>query len=137
MLTLSHFDASLFGDNITTHINIYTPKPRHACCYEIHKRFVDVQYMVNGQEYMDIVSPQGLTLRAPFNEEKDCGFFNEVVEPDCRVLLRPNLYCFYFPWEAHMPCIAVNDSPTEILKHVAKIPLENFMRVFKAGMLGE
>ncbi len=134
MLTLSHFDASIFGDHIVTHVNSYTTKPRNTCAYEIHKRFVDVQYLTSGHEYIDIVSPQSLTLRAPFDQEKDIAFFNELVAPDCRVMLRPNLYCVIFPWEAHMPCIAI-DEPLLVEKHVAKIPLEDFMRVFQAGML--
>lgn len=135
MLTLSHFNAKLFGDHIVTHVNTYTPKQRRHCAYEIHKRFVDVQYLTSGTEYIDIISPQDLTLRAPFDEDKDIAFFNELSTPDCRITLRPNLYCVIFPWEAHMPCIATSDSPTAVEKHVAKIPLEDFMRVFQAGML--
>lgn len=149
MITLSHFDATLFGDHIVTHVNTYTTKDRKKCAYEIHKHFVDVQYLLSGQEYIDIVAPKGLTLRAPFDEEKDIAFFNELVAPDCRVLLRPNLYCVIFPWEAHMPCIAVDtypktsanttnaplSGPMEVKKAVTKIPLEDFMRVFHANIL--
>lgn len=146
MITLSHFDASLFGDHIVTHVNTYTTKDRKDCAYEIHKRFVDVQYLLSGQEYIDVVDPQHLTLRAPFDEEKDIAFFNELIAPDSRVLMRPNLYCVIFPWEAHMPCIAINEStntstppslsgPMEVKKAVAKIPLEDFMRVFHQNML--
>lgn len=136
MLILSKFDASIFGDHIVTHNNFYTTKHRQDCAYEIHKEFVDVQYLTSGQEYIDIVSPKHLTLRAPFDEDKDIAFFNEHIEPDCRVKLRAGLYCVIFPWEAHMPCVAV-DAPMEVAKHVAKIPLEDFMRVFAATMLEE
>lgn len=131
MITLSHFDAGTY----TVKEDSYTTRAREACAYEIHEEYVDVHYVLNGEEYMDIVSPEGLTFREPFDKQTDIGFFNELVEPSIRVHLRPNMYCVIFPWEAHMPCIAVNDTPLAIEKRIAKIPLADFMRMFEASHL--
>jgi len=95
-----------------------------CCLYETHRKMVDVQIVTRGEEWVYVASSEGLAYIDPFDEEKDCGHH---VIPDreiARVTLHPGVFAAVFPWDAHMPMVAVDDIPTKTVKIVAKIPLE-------------
>jgi len=115
-------------------VETYTTKPFHEKRYEIHHDFVDVQFVLKGEEYIHIVSSENLTLDGEFDKDKDIGFFKENPESDVCVRLRPGMYCVIFPWEAHKPCISVGNSGVVVEKCVKKIPVEEFMRTFSSEM---
>lgn len=92
--------------------------------YETHRRMIDVQVLLHGQEWMYVASADNLPLLDPFDETRDLGFH---VTPACelgRLTLHPGMFALLFPWDAHMPLVAINDIPAPVRKLVAKIPLD-------------
>ena len=95
-----------------------------CCLYESHKKMVDIQMVLAGKEWIYVTSSAGLPYLDPFNNEEDLGFH---IIPDheiARISLQPGVFAMLFPWDAHMPLVAVDNEPAPIKKLVVKIPLE-------------
>ena len=52
-----------------------TSRPLSGSLYECHKRFCDVQMVVEGQEWLFNAATTGLSLDGPFDDQRDVGFF--------------------------------------------------------------
>lgn len=94
------------------------------CRYECHKRFCDVQMVVEGQEWLFNAATMGLTLDGAFDSQKDVGFFQPAPVEVSRVTLAPGTFALLFPWDAHLPAIAVDGVQARLRKCVGKIPFE-------------
>lgn len=57
------------------YVNImeYTTKERAEACYESHVEYVDIQMVLRGAEYLEVVPVEGLTVTSPYSEEGDCA----------------------------------------------------------------
>lgn len=49
----------------------YYTKDRENAFFESHQKYIDVQFIVQGEEFMDVCDITHLTLTQPYNEEKD------------------------------------------------------------------
>lgn len=97
----------------------YNSKTRENCKLEAHKKYVDVQWIVSGEEELDIVSPEGLEVSEEYNEDKDVVFYKAPVLMQ-RIILRSGSYMVILPEMAHMPGCAVNES-VAVKKVVIKV----------------
>lgn len=94
-----------------------TTKSVEGAQSEAHRKFLDIQYMLEGEEVMGWAPLDTLTPAGEFNEEKDAGMY----EGECQFLRIPAGYCYIvFPEDGHMPCRHL-DAPTEYRKIVVKL----------------
>ncbi|WP_432798667.1 YhcH/YjgK/YiaL family protein [Poriferisphaera sp. WC338] len=108
----------------------YTSRTTTESKYESHRRYIDIQYIISGNERIAI-SPtptsesntgQPLAVTDSYNDEKDFELYDhnpDILAGTQWVILRPNHFVILYPHEAHMPCIQF-DGPTEIQKIVVK-----------------
>ena len=68
--------------------------------------------------------PLSGTLNGAFDDQRDIGFFQPAPAEVSRVTLAPGTFALLFPWDAHLPAIAVDGVPAPLRKCVGKIPLE-------------
>lgn len=113
------------GNGVYVAISSYDSKLRKNGKYESHLKYIDVQYVISGQELI-CVEPVDVmrthTCIAPYNEEKDVDFY--VPNPDgIDHLMNPGDYLILLPEDGHMPGICVN-GPSPIRKAVIKIPVK-------------
>ena len=101
-----------------------TSRLRSACRYEYHKRFCDVQMVLEGREWLFNAATAGLTPDGAFDARNDVGFFSPAPAEVARVTLAPGTFALLFPWDAHLPAIAPDDAQAPLRKCVGKIPLE-------------
>ena len=66
-----------------------TSRPLSGSLYECHKRFCDVQMVVEGQEWLFNAATTGLSLDGPFDDQRDVGFFQPAPAEVSRVTLSP------------------------------------------------
>lgn len=84
---------------------------------EAHRNYLDIQYVVKGEETVGWADVNTLTPDGEFNTEKDIGFYKghldfvRIAEGNCYVV---------FPEDAHMPTVYL-DEPHEDLKLVIKL----------------
>lgn len=93
----------------------YEAKEPTDTIYESHKNYVDIQYIVEGQEHIDVSFEEYMELDTPYNTEKDIMFFKNPKESFARIL-GPGEYVIVLPHELHKPGQKVGENG-----HVKKI----------------
>lgn len=88
---------------------------------EAHRLYIDVQYVVEGEEEMGWcpINPD-LEPVAPYDEEKDLIFYQNLV-PESTVPLRKHDFAILYPHDVHRPCGSLYAEPTKVTKVVVKI----------------
>lgn len=95
----------------------YTSKKREDSVWEAHRNFIDVQYIVDGNECIGYEYLENLTVTEEYDENKDAL----LLEGDgTMVKCSGGTFMVLFPDDAHMP--GVQDSgPCEMKKVIVKI----------------
>ena len=109
------------GENIYYTVQRYTTKPLNEGKLEAHRKYIDIQFLLEGVELLGYAPLKGLTTAEVYNPQKDIAFFNTPKEIT-KVKLEPGLFCILFPDDAHLPCRQL-PGPTEVRKVVIKIRL--------------
>ena len=100
-------------------VGMHTSRSAEGEQAEAHRRFLDIQYVLSGQDVVGWNSINHMTPAGEFNVEGDIGFFDGEVE----MIRIPAGYCYVvFPEDAHLPDCHI-DQPMDFLKYVIKIEL--------------
>ncbi len=100
----------------------YDTKDRMDCKLESHRKHVDIQWIVEGEEELNVTDISGLKLDIEYSEEADIMFW-EPKRNMMRMILTPGAYVVLYPQNAYMGCISVN-SPVKVKKIVGKVLYE-------------
>ncbi|MBQ1416531.1 MAG: YhcH/YjgK/YiaL family protein [Selenomonas sp.] len=113
------------GDKCFANVQRYNTRPEADCKPETHVKYVDIQYMVDGEEFMGWCpySPD-LEPLAPYDAEKDVTFYKALV-PDSSIVLSPGCFAVLYPEDVHRPQAAVNDIPSPVIKVVVKVAVDS------------
>lgn len=91
---------------------------------EAHKNYIDVQYLVTGEEKLGFVNISEEYVPVTVNEEKDVLFYaHEDIKGESFVNAKPGDFSVFFPSDIHRPGCAVNE-PMAIRKAIVKISIE-------------
>lgn len=86
---------------------------------ESHRKWIDIQWIVEGTEEIDCADISGLEIMEEYNEEKDIMFWKPR-ENMMRAVLSPGSYVVLYPEDAHAP--GVNRTGTvHVVKIVGKV----------------
>lgn len=92
---------------------------KDTALFEAHRKYIDIQYVAAGREYIAIGDVNEKVPVSAFDEEKDIEFFT--LDESHDFLADSSVFFVLFPKDAHRPCIKVeNNSP--VRKIVVKIP---------------
>ena len=108
------------GDNIFINLSEYVNKNVAECLFESHKKYIDIQYVVTGEEYIDLCDQEILKATDDRLDTDDIAFF-ENTDKFSRADLTEGIFVVIFPGEAHKPCIAPDGKGVKVKKAVAKI----------------
>ena len=86
--------------------------------FEAHRQYIDIQYIVKGEEKIGITNINKTDCLIPYSKEKDIEFLN-AKEYDF-ITLKEGDFAIFYPHDAHMPCLT-NKQEESIEKIVAKI----------------
>lgn len=105
------------------HANVhgYTTQARELCTWENHTQTIDLQFLIEGTEGIDITPAESLGEPTSFKPESDTQKFAARPEPSTQLVLRAGEFVIFLPGEAHRPKIAVGE-PVRLKKLVVKIP---------------
>lgn len=87
---------------------------------EGHRNYIDIQFIVWGEEVIKAVDISKAQLKSEYNEIKDVEFYHDS-DKFITSLLESGEYGIFFPHDVHKPSIAVNDKPTPVKKIVVKV----------------
>lgn len=97
----------------------YITKDKEDCLFESHKKYIDIQYMFEGDEIMEVENVNNLIVTTEYNPDLDYAKYAQTT--DSSVLkIRENGLAIFYPNDAHMPCIKIDENK-KIIKAVFKI----------------
>ena len=109
-------NVALSGGNKILVQELDTKSPEGKLC-EAHRNYLDVQYVVEGEEVVGWAPLETLTLDGEFNTAKDKGMYAGPVD---FMKIRAG-YCYVaFPEDGHMPNLHL-DTPKHVKKLVLKL----------------
>ena len=108
------------GDRIYAAISEYDTKTEFV--FEAHKKYMDVQYVVDGHEEIYVNNIENCVVKSEYNAEKDCGFFEGKAKTV--VDMPKGAFCVLFPDDAHAPGIAYDGKVSSVKKIVVKIRID-------------
>jgi biofilm protein TabA len=94
-----------------------TPEAR----WESHRRYIDVQVVVAGEELMEVTETSGLELAEDLTPGKDLLFYRPW-GPGSRLRMAAGGVAVFFPEDAHRPSLAFG-APLLVRKVVVKVPV--------------
>ena len=110
----------LDGDKVFAMIQHYDTKPKDQGFWEAHRKYIDIQYVVEGQELMGYAGFSHLQA-GEYDAEKD---FILLKGEGSFVFMKAGTFVILAPQDAHMPQIAV-DTPQPVKKVVIKVAVED------------
>jgi YhcH/YjgK/YiaL family protein len=107
------------GENIFALISEYKTKSEHEGKLEAHRKYIDVQYVINGEELMDNALLGVQQILEPYKEENDIIFFKG---EKSFTKVSSGMFAIFFPQDVHMPGISTGKI-SDVKKLVIKIRL--------------
>jgi len=105
------------GENIFALISEYKTKSEQEGMLEAHRKYLDVQYVISGEEMMGYVPLGRQQILEPYKEENDIIFFNG---EKSFTKVSSGMFVIFFPEDVHMPGISVNGK-SSVKKLVIKV----------------
>lgn len=114
------------GDQCYATVQRYQTRLPEACLGESHEKFIDVQFIAEGEECMGWcpMSPD-LKVVEPYDAKKDIVFYEKLI-PDSELLLSEKYYVVLYPEDVHSPGRAVDGECSAVTKVVVKVSVDLF-----------
>jgi biofilm protein TabA len=113
-------------DGMYANIEKYTTQAEEGRKAEAHKCYIDVQFLLIGEERIGYAPLVRLKERGQFDTENDIGFY----EGECQtwINMQAGTFAVILPHEGHLPGIMLKQ-PSEVIKVVVKIPVERWEQI--------
>ena len=107
----------LDGDNIFYMVQSYDTDPDKTIS-EAHRKYIDIQYMVEGEEIIGVADISCEKELTEAKEENDVWFYNCETEP---LTLSAGKYMVLYPNDLHCPGVATKGTALTCRKVVVKV----------------
>lgn len=111
----------LDGEKVFAIVQEYETKDPAVEKLEAHKKYIDVQYVVSGQEKMGHALLKAQVPSREYQSEDDFMLFDEV--PDFFLVVTEGMFTIFYPSDLHMPCI-LHQQSSPVKKVVVKVGVD-------------
>ena len=126
------FDITLDGVNMILQVLDIETKERAELLPEIHRKFIDVQFLCSGgpenAAYYNDDGTNEIHENLLKSQRDICFYENNNNVREGLIPLEIGTFAVYFPWDVHVPAIAVDNVPAKIRKIVIKVPLAECLK---------
>ena len=91
---------------------------------EMHRKFIDIQLVIEGEEMIEYGLQQPDLAKFDEYRDEDDYQLTPAIEDKNEVILKPNQFAIFLPYEPQKPGNTVNDKSQTIKKLVVKVPVE-------------
>lgn len=110
-------------EGIRMNVMSFETSPAEGKKAEMHRKFVDIQLLIEGEEMIEYgLSQPDLSKYDEYRDEDDYQLTDSIDDKN-EVVLKPNMFAIFLPYEPHKPGNAVNGNKT-LKKLVVKVPAE-------------
>ena len=110
---LKDLDFEIQGKDIFVVVSEYETKNVEQGKWEAHRKYIDIQYVVSGEEKIGYGNINEMKIIDEYNEEKDVLFLEGKGD---LLLVNKGTFALFAPQDVHMPGIQLNNG-----QHVKKI----------------
>jgi YhcH/YjgK/YiaL family protein len=100
-------------------VHEYNSRPVKDCFIECHRKYIDVQIIVRGEEKIGFSCKTSCAVQ-PYDEEKDLQKLSGKVD---FITMVPGLFAIFFPQDAHEPGVISGSQAVPVKKIVCKVPV--------------
>ena len=100
----------------------YETAPASAKRMEAHRKYIDIQYLVEGREIIGVAHLETQSVTEDYHAEHDAWFFDGR-EGVVDLPLQAGQLVVFFPEDAHRPGCQAGNQPSPVTKVVIKIPV--------------
>lgn len=119
-LGLKRYDID--DNNLYATVSDYTTKNEETANFEAHRKYIDIQYVINGKEIINIAPLSTLKeVITPYDETKDIEFLT--VDKVVNYKADPGRFFIFFPDDAHRPGIKDGEN-SQVRKIVLKLKVD-------------
>ena len=101
--------------------NLQTYYTKEDALFEAHRKYIDIQFMLAGQEKISVCDYKNCTTEIAYDEEKDIEFLQSNEWKD--IEMHTGDFLILFPKDAHKPSISINNKKQHVRKLVIKVPV--------------
>ncbi len=123
-LPVGSFKKVMITDNIFALEQVFYTKDRKECFIESHKKYIDFQLILSGNEQMEYIDINKLEVKNNYDEEKDLITY-KLVDNTSKFLLQENDLAIFFPDDGHIGLPKYKESEL-CFKTVIKFPIEEY-----------
>lgn len=121
LINLKDGKYEIQNDEIYANVQSLTTKNKEDKKWEVHKDYIDIQYVIKGKECMGYgILEDFRQVVVPYSKEKDVEFLNG--EKFNFINVEQGDFVVFYPNDVHAPMLAV-DSNIEIKKVIVKIKI--------------
>ena len=95
------------GDEIFAIVSEYSTKEHADARPEAHERYIDIQYLVKGEELMGYAPLEDQEVMVPYDVDKDLVFYHAEVSP---VKVSEGMFAVFYPCDIHAPSMKIEES---------------------------
>ena len=99
--------------------NVQTYLTKDDAPYEAHRDYIDIQYMINGEELCGVTDYSNCFTTEEYNKDKDIEFLSNSAEEQLFKLKEKEFFVF-FPHDAHKPALKVSRNK-QVKKVIVKV----------------
>lgn len=125
-LNAGSFEKMPITDDIFALEQVFYTKNRELCFIESHRKYIDFQLILSGNEQMEYIDIDKLKIEKAYDEEKDL-IINEFTDNTSKFLLQKGDLAIFFPDDAHIG-LSKFKRPELVYKTVIKLPVELWTR---------
>ncbi|MEI8243016.1 MAG: YhcH/YjgK/YiaL family protein [bacterium] len=120
LVTMSEGRYAIDGERIYAIVQEYDTRPLTEGVLETHTRFIDIQYVISGEELIGYAPLAGQAIRTPYDNDKDIAFFEGAADP---IRVQQGMIAVFFPHDAHLPG-RTTGAPARVRKVVIKVAVK-------------
>lgn len=110
-------------DEAYANIDVYETKEYDICFPEAHKRYIDIQMLLSGEERLDFANISELSIKDDYDEERDIMFFHNPEKMNT-LYLKKGYFALLYPTDAHKPQMKSSENSQTVKKVVVKITVK-------------
>jgi YhcH/YjgK/YiaL family protein len=111
------------GDRVFALAQRYESVRTDAPKFEYHRKFIDIQFIVSGEEVVGWTAAEAMKISEAYDEKKDICFGTVQQGKWTPVLLLAGQLAVLWPEDAHAPKLAAGE-PSPVMKIVVKVAVE-------------
>jgi len=110
------------GDRLYASVAAYETGSREERRFEAHRKYIDVQVLLEGEECIDVSLGRDLPTLEAYDEKRDVMFLKPP-EPVASLVMKPGYFGVFYPHDTHRPGCHLREK-RRVRKIVIKVAVE-------------